>query len=338
MMTLIYIWGAIVAFRFIKVIMGGNYGTTFNILCDLISLAGFVLAIPAIFPEDSVSRILLLLADCLFFIWLSWRTLRKDFEEGIREGNELAEAIDKFMYFFRNNISALIGAGIVIILVYAVISRKGDAIPNKPSSSYSNKHPSAERQNDTSNDTVKNNKYIDRVPFAGMEEKYINKTAVGPYTKKEEKNGWTYYYWCIGDYTVLTVKISDVIDYQPGRTYESTIKLHNVVSEVEQSYINVAWTTEMKKLPYRIKNRQYEYMNLRMPRFGPYYKGTEVTESDIKRYISNQKSNSNSGSSNYDYDDYDGYGYYDDFEDFYNDHYDDFDSYEEAENYFDAYY
>ena len=182
--------------------------------------------------------------------------------------------------------------------------------------------------------SIDKERYIDRIPFAGMDERYINYTAAGSYTKMEKNKGYRKYYWCIGEYTVLTVKVYDVMDWQMGSTYDTTVKLSNVVAYVDQDFLDVAWTSETVYLSYRVRDRKYEYMNMHMPRFGPYYEGRKVTESDIRRYLADIRYGRPIRSS-YDYGDY---GYYDDFEDFYNDHYDDFDSYQEAEEYFDAYY
>ena len=338
MRAVIYIWTAIVLYRWIKLMVGGGYGSSGNIICDFLCLLYTGLAMYVSALDEDLMGIIVHLIICFGLFWATWKITKKDLQEGKAKGIDVAEGLLAAIHWIHKNIAVICGMAILITIVAVAVSfNDGNTQSNAPVS-----RPSTTQQTDTQTKPKDEDdkKYADRIPFAGMDEKYIGKTAAGPYTKKEERNGWTYYYWCIGDYTVLTVRVSETIDYQMSYSYDSTIKLHNVVSEVKQDFLSVAWTYKSNYLPYRIKDRQYEYAYLKMPKFGPYYDGKKVTESDIRQYLANQRNNNHSStsSSSYNYDDPDGYGYYDDFEDFYNDHYDDFDSYQEAEEYFDTYY
>jgi hypothetical protein len=187
--------------------------------------------------------------------------------------------------------------------------------------------------NETLKVAGKQEKYKDTIPYAGMREDDISYTAAGPYTVREEHKNWTYYRWYIGQYEVLTVRVNKTADCQQGPSHDDVIKLHDVVTEVEQHFTDIAWGGASVDIAYRIYERKLQYASMKMPRFGPSYHGEGVTEADIRRYISSHIHHG----SDYSYSD-DSYSYYDDFEDFYNDHGEDFDSIEEAQEFFDSYY
>ena len=169
--------------------------------------------------------------------------------------------------------------------------------------------------------------YRDIVPYAGMSKSYISMTAAGPYTREEKYRNFIYYYWDLGEYTVMRVRVADEV----GTSH------YGSVTDVKQYYREIAWKGPGKYLPVSVNMSNYDYGSLLMPRFGPYC-DKPITEIDIHNYLLNKKKGHSSISYDYEDDDYGDYGYYDDFEDFYNDHYDDFDSYREAEDYFDTYY
>lgn len=315
-----------------------HYGCTANFMSDFIMMSYIFFGYCLCFKYAEGGEIIFYTLLFWIFFWLAWKSFKKDINEGLEKGNGLASALAQIMGMKEKSSEIGIGIALVFIIV-GICLFANQFVPEQSSNPayYSNNSTSTTKQNSTSTYQPDLTRYKDSMPFAGMDEMYINNTIVGPYTRKEERKGSTTYYWDIGKYTVLQVKVSDVIDYQYGDTYSKTVKLRDVVSEVRQYYLDIAWQQIGKSMPYRLHERKYEYKYLYLPRFGPYYDGKKVTEKDIRdgKYTG---SSSSSKSSNSTSNNPDGYEEYDDFEDFYNDHSEDFDSYREAEEYYDAYY
>lgn len=329
-----YFWVVVVALRSFCLLLEIR-GTLLGILFDIIAMVGFVVVLPIGFLNGETTFSLF----GPYFAWLFWKALKKDYE--IRETNKkevsysavvkstFVSFFDKVKHLYREHrfffICSFIVASIVLVnSLSKSLNAKNNQEPAQP------KEPTVYKSNEED--------YSNKIPFAGMERKYINNTAVGTYTEQVRKQDVTYYYWCIGKFRVLKVTVRDFVyvDETPWLENRRTTRKYDIVTEVEQYFEDIAWTEETVSIPYVLAGRQYMYKRMYMPRFGPYYKGEAVTSSELEHYFENKMKNRKHNTHNYN--NPDGYGNYDDFDDFYNDHYDDFDSIEEAEDYFDNYY